>query len=201
MRLHLAAADLATADPQGGRLVVDPVRDTTTARWVHDPADLVPSTVADPFSFLREAPDEGVVAGRPDVLTFTSEVFDRPLDLTGPVSLHIGVGSSAPSTAVFAKLVDVAPDGTALMLTRGQVMVRRPDRSLPVRVDLAHLGYRLQAGHRLRVQLASSDFPLYLPHPGTDDDPWRAVEGRTSEQTMSAGGAAEAYLSVTTLAP
>jgi predicted acyl esterase len=201
MRLHLAAADLATADPQGGRLAVDPVRDTTTARWVHDPADLVPSTVADPFSFLREAPDEGVVAGRPDVLTFTSEVFDRPLDLTGPVSLHIGVGSSAPSTAVFAKLVDVAPDGTALMLTRGQVMVRRPDGSLPVRVDLAHLGYRLQAGHRLRVQLASSDFPLYLPHPGTDDDPWRAVEGRTSEQTMSAGGAAEAYLSVTTLAP
>ena len=89
------------------------------------------------------------------------------------MSLRIGVGSSAPSTAVFAKLVDVAPDGTALMLTRGQAMLRDPDPTRPVRVDLAHLGYRLPAGHRLRVQLASSDFPLYLPHPGTDDDPWR----------------------------
>ena len=55
----------------------------------------------------------------------------------------------------------------------------------------------MPAGHRLRVQLASSDFPLYLPDPGTDDDPWRAVEGRQSEQTLPAGGDAEASLSVT----
>jgi hypothetical protein len=198
MRLHLAAAHLAATDTSGGHLAREPAATTTTARWVHDPADLVPSMVADPFSFLREAPDEGPVAGRPDVLTFTSDAFDRPLDLTGPVSLHVGIGSSAPSTAIFAKLVDVAPDGTALMLTRGQAMLRDPDPSRSARIDLAHLGYRLPAGHRLRVQLASSDFPLYLPHPGTDDDPWRAVDDRASEQTLSAGGDAEAYLSVTT---
>ena len=73
-------------------------------------------------------------------------------------------------------------------------------RSRPVRVELAHVGYRLPEGHRLRVQLASSDFPLYLPHPGTDEDPWRAVDGRASEQTVSVGGDAEAYLSLTVVA-
>ncbi|HET9310784.1 MAG TPA: hypothetical protein VFP41_06130 [Actinomycetota bacterium] len=53
------------------------------------------------------------------------------------------------------------------------------------------------AGHRLRLQLASSDFPLYLPYPGTDDDPWRAIVGRPSEQTLRVGADIEAYVSLT----
>jgi uncharacterized protein len=52
-------------------------------------------------------------------------------------------------------------------------------------------------GHHLRLQLASSDYPLYLPYPGTDEDPWRAVTGRPSEQTLSVGGVSEAYVSLT----
>ncbi|MGZ8580879.1 MAG: CocE/NonD family hydrolase [Actinomycetota bacterium] len=197
LRLHLAAADRAVSDGEGGRLAPEPDATTTTARWMHDPADLVPSTVVNPFAFLHELPDERRVEDRPDVLTFTSEVLDRPLDLVGPVSVRVGVGSTAPSTALFAKLVDVGPDGSATMLTRGQIMLRSPDPSLTSRIDLAHMGYRVLAGHRLRLQLASSDFPLYLPHPGTEEDPWQAVMGHPSEQTLQAGGDVEAYLSVT----
>jgi predicted acyl esterase len=195
LRLHLAGADLAVAE--GGRLAGAPDPTTTTARWVHDPANLVPSTVVDPFAFLRELPDERSVEDRSDVLTFTSDVLDRSLDLVGPISVRVGVGSSAPSTALFAKLVDVSPDGRALMLTRGQLMVRSPDPSHPVRIDLSHTGYRVLPGHRIRLQLASSDFPLYLPYPGTDDDPWQVVTGRPSEQTLPVGGGSEAYLSLT----
>ena len=197
LRLHLAAADRALVDLDGGRLALDPDATTTIARWVHDPADLVASTVADPFSFLRALPDERSVGDRADVLTFTSQVFDGPIDLAGPVSLLVGVGSTAPSTALFAKLIDVDSDGSALMLTRGQLVVHDPDPSQPVRVDLAHVGYRLLPGHRLRLQLASSDFPLYLPHPGTAEDPWQATAGRPSEQTLQVGGGVEASLSVT----
>jgi predicted acyl esterase len=195
LRLHLASADLAPGG--GGRLVPAPAAAETTARWVHDPGDLVPSTVVDPFSFLRECPDEAAVAGRPDVLTFTTDTFDQPLDLVGPVSVQVCIASTAPSTAVFAKLVDVAPDGSALMLTRGQTMVRSPEPSRSVSIDLAHIGYRLLPGHRLRLQLASSDFPLYLPDPGTGEDPWRAVTGRPSEQTLRAGGDVETYVVLT----
>jgi putative CocE/NonD family hydrolase len=150
-----------------------------------------------PFAFLLEVPDERGVEDRSDVPTFTSDVLDLPLDLVGPVSLRLGVGSTAPSTALFAKLVDVGPDGSAMMLTRGQTMVRGPDPSRPVRIDLAHMGYRVPAGHRLRLQLASSDFPLYLPHPGTDENPWHAVTGRPSEQTLQVGGGSEAHMRLT----
>jgi predicted acyl esterase len=196
LRLHLASADRAP-DAGGGRLAAVPAPVGTTARWVHDPGDPVPSTVVDPFSFLREWPDEAAVAGRPDVLTFTTDAFDRPFDLVGPVSVRVCMGSTAPSTAVFAKLVDVAPDGSALMLTRGQAMLHGPDPSRPVSIDLAHIGYRVLVGHRLRLQLSSSDFPLYLPHPGTDDDPWRAIAGRPSEQNLRVGGDAEGFLGLT----
>jgi uncharacterized protein len=194
VRFHLAAADRALVDEDGGRLVDAPEPTTTTADWVHDPSNLVPSTVVDPFAFLRESPDERAVASRPDVLTFTSEALDRPLDLVGPVSVLVAVGSTAPSTAVFAKLADVRPDGRAMMLTRGQTMIRRPDPARPVLIRLSHTGYRMLPGHRIRLQLASSDFPLYLPYPGTDEDPWRAVKGSRSEQTLSAGGGSEAVL-------
>jgi predicted acyl esterase len=196
LRLHLGAADRATADVEGGRLLAAPDATTTTARWVHDPGNLVPSTVVNPFAFLLEFPDERGVEDRSDILTFTSEVFDRPLDLVGRVSVRIGVGSTAPSTALFAKLVDVSPDGSAMMLTRGQTMIRKADPSRSVRLGLGHVGYRVLPAHRLRLQLASSDFPLYLPHPGTDEDPWHAVTGRPSEQTLQVGGGSEAYVNV-----
>ncbi len=197
LRLHLAGADRAVSDRDGGQLVAEPESETTTARWTHDPADLVPSTVVDPFSFLRELPDERRIGDRTDVVTFTSDAIEGPLDLAGPVSLRICIGATAPSTAVFAKLLDVHPDGSALMLTRGQVTIRDPDPSRLVRIDLAHMGYRMLPGHRLGLQLASSDFPLYLPHPGTVEDPWHAVTGRPSEQTLRVGGDAGASLSVT----
>jgi hypothetical protein len=188
MRLYLTAADRATVDADGGGLSSEPDERGSEVRWTHEPGDLVPSTVRDPFAFLHEAPDERVVASRPDVLTFTSAVLDAPLDLAGPIEAQLAVRSTAPSTAVFAKLVDVAPDGAALMLTRGQTMVLITEGSVVTRIDLAHMGYRVPAGHRLRLQLASSDFPLYLPHPGTDEDPWQATSGKPSEQTLTAGG-------------
>jgi len=197
LRLHLTAADRATIDADGGGLRDAPDATKTTARWVHDPANLVPSTVVNPFGFLLESPDESSVEARPDVLTFTTEVLDRRLDLAGPVAVRVGLGSSAPSAHLFAKLVDVRPDGSTLMLVRGQTLVRDPDASRPVQVDLAHIGYRVLPGHRLRLHLASSDFPLYLPHPGTDENPWRAVTGRPSHQTLHVGGASDAFVCLT----
>jgi len=168
-------------------------------RWTHEPDDLVPSTGEDPFAFLREAPDERSVEARPDVLTFTSVPLSEPLDLAGPINVQVTVGSSAPSTALFAKLVDVAPDGTTLMLTRGQVNVRAIDGPRPVRISLSHMGYRVLPDHRLRLHLASSDFPLYLPHPGSDEDPWQVVKGTPSVQALTTGGDDSSYLDLTVL--
>src|SRR5262249_58869979 len=145
------------------------------------------SPLAAPFGFWRESPDERAVGSRPDVLTFPAEPHGRPLDLAGPVRLRVHVGSSAASMHVHAKLADVAPDGAARMLVRGQAHVQDPDPGGAVEISLGHTGYRLQPGHRLRVHLASSDHPLYLWHPGTGENPWRAIRGHRNQPTLVTG--------------
>jgi uncharacterized protein len=92
----------------------------------------------------------------------------------------------------------VFPDGSARMLQRGQSLAQRTDRGHPTRVELGHLGYRVQAGHRLRLQIASSDYPLYLWHPGTDENPWTATSTTPNEQRLRTGGSEGSFLSLWT---
>jgi predicted acyl esterase len=200
LRLFLDGLGTARAGPEGGALAAAASRGGSSARWVHDPANLVPSTVRDPFSFLHEFPDERGVQSRGDVLTFTTEASDVPLDLAGPVSAELSVSTTGPSMHVFVKLCDVDPDGAAHMLVRGQALAREPDPARPVRIDLGHTGYRLLAGHRLRLQIASSDFPLYLWHPGTAENPWTATRSEANEQTVHAGGDTPSHVSLSILA-
>jgi len=98
-----------------------------------------------------------------------------------------------------AKLADVAPDGSARMLVRGQAHVQDPDPGETVEISLGHTGYRLQPGHRLRVHLACSDYPLYIWHPGTGENPWHAIQGKRNEQTLVTGGSVPSHLSITVL--
>ena len=198
LRLYLGAAGRAASGPCGGALLAAPEA-AAKMTWVHDPADLVPSTVQDPFALLREYPDERDVELRGDVLSFTTEPFAEPLDLAGPVSLHLRVACSGPSMHLFAKLVDVAADGAAHMLTRGQALITAPDAAAVTVVDLNHCGYRLRPGHCLRLQLAGSDFPLYLAHPGTAEDPWFATRTTPNEQRLVTGGSAASHVRLTVL--
>jgi hypothetical protein len=160
-------------------------------RWEHDPANLVPDLSPDPSGYnqLLAAVDETVVQSRPDVLTFTRAPSPEPLDLAGPVTVGVRIDSTHASTQLVAKLVDVAPDDATLLLADGARIVHAHRYDGLVAVDLGDLGYRLRPGHRLRLELASSRFPRHLPHPGTDDDPWRATEGRSTRQTLRTGGA------------
>jgi hypothetical protein len=226
-RLHLADAPAATRDAAGGRLLAGPEAGGSAVSWTHDPADLVPSTVADPFSFLHEYPDERAVQSRGDVLTFTTAPLDHPLDLAGPVTVRLAAATTAPSCHLFAKLADVAPDGRALMLLHGAATVpgdslpaapgdslpAAPGDSLPAapgdgipagpattgraaELYLGHTAYRVRPGHRLRLAVACSDFPQYVPHPGTAESPWFATATKPSRQTLTTAGS---FVSLTVL--
>ena len=198
-RLVLGDAAAATRDVRGGSLGSS-VPEASVAEWTHDPADLVPSTVVDPFKFLLEYPDERAVEGRADVLTFTGEPLNDPIELAGPIRAQLQVASSGPSMDVHVKLVDVGPDGRALMLVRGQQKVAtHGGEPVAVTVDMAHMGYRLDRGHRLRLHVASSDFPLYVPHPGTEAAPWFATGTVTNRQLVFCGGADPSSVTITIL--
>lgn len=157
--------------------------------WTHDPEDPVPSSVENAFAFLLSRPDEAPLGDRADVLVFTAEPVVHDTDLVGPVSARATVRSDGPVMDVFVRLLDLAPDGAALRIARGQVHVARATASTPVEIDLGQLGYRLRAGHALRVHVSASDAPEFIVLPGTGEDPWGASETTTNTEHIVVGGA------------
>lgn len=197
--LYLADADAARGGPPGGALAECPPDASGQATWTHDPQNLVPSKVLDPFAFLLEYPDEHEYGVRDDVLVFSSAPYAEVVELSGPIELRARVRSSAPSMDLFARLLDVDPTGAARYIARGQIHIAEAPRGASVSISLCHAGYLLRPGHALRLHLAGSDFPEFLPDPGTGENPWLATETRRSEHRIWLGGDDPAYLTVTVL--
>ena len=144
-----------------------------------------------PDMFAHRAPFLPL-ASRPDVLVFQTAPLDTDLEVIGPVVAHLWIASDAPDTDVTAKLIDVHPPSTdfphgfALNLCEGILRCRyREDRSRPVplqpgvpvriAVELFPTANRFGAGHRIRLDIASSEFPHYdlNPQTGEAEGAWR----------------------------
>jgi putative CocE/NonD family hydrolase len=120
--------------------------------------------------------------------------------VTGPIEAVLYVSSSAPDTDFTAKLVDVAPDGFAMNLTDGIVRVSRrdggaepefiePGEVVEVRIDLGNTSNLFRAGHQIRLEVSSSNFPRFSRHTNTREQPELAGTPRVAEQTVHHGGA------------
>ena len=146
--------------------------------YLYDPRDPVPtvggaSFLPGLFIAANAGPrDQREVEQRADVLCYTSAVLERDLEVTGPVRLVLYVSSSALDTDFTGKLVDVHPDGTALILTDGILRARyRESLSAPqlmtpgevyrIEIDLVATANVFAAGHRIRLEVASANFPRF----------------------------------------
>jgi hypothetical protein len=109
-------------------------------------------------------------------LCFDSAPFDAPLQLLGGTRLSVEVSSDAPEAMVAARLVDLAPDGTASRITYGLLNLQHhagheraealiPGRRYRVEIELKDVAYELPKGHRLRIALSTAYWPLAMPSP------------------------------------
>ncbi|MBO2456245.1 CocE/NonD family hydrolase [Actinomadura violacea] len=170
--------------PEG--LAGEPPRSPSTVEWTHDPSDPVPSQGANPFAALFDRSDLNEIGDRDDVLRFTGPAVTEDTDLLGAVTLTL----SAPTgTHVHARLLDLA-DGAAFLIAKGQLHFDAP-RATAV-LDLQHVAYRLRAGHRLVLDVMSSDFPEYVP----DGDPWTTPPGPPAPRQITLGGPAPSRLHI-----
>jgi putative CocE/NonD family hydrolase len=183
----------------GGALADRAPEAPSEVSWTHDPGDLVPSRVDNPFAFLQQYPDEREYGERADVVAFSAPPVDDPIELAGPIEVTAVVRSTGPVMDVFARLLDVDPDGGARYVARGQVVVEPAAQDTLVRIALWHTGYLLRPGHGLRLHLTGSDFPEFVPHPGTGANRWLAAQTRTNDQTVRLGGDEPARLTITVL--
>jgi hypothetical protein len=160
-------------------------------------------------------------------LTWRTPQLSEPLALTGDSVLHLAAASSASDTDWFAKLSDVAPDGSETIITEGFLRASHRERdvarSTPDRpwhtntnpspiepgryydYDLAiwPTGYELGSGHRLQLRVTSYDFPTHLPgtfRAGPDNPAATSFQPMApATNTISQGGRDPSYLRITAL--
>jgi putative CocE/NonD family hydrolase len=159
-----------------GALSVAAPSNEAADRFVYDPAAPVP-TVGGPLccDALHLAPgprDQRQVESRSDVLVYLTPVLSEDMEVTGPVSLDLFAASTAVDTDYTAKLVDVGPDGFAQNLTEGILRARFrtstseatpivPGEVYEYAIDLWSTSNVFLKGHRIRVEVSSSNFPRF----------------------------------------
>jgi uncharacterized protein len=151
----------------------------------HDPDDPVPTgggRTLHPVPPEAGPLDQWDIEERPDVLVYTSASLDRDLTVIGQVRAHVTFASTADVADLTVKLVDVHPDGRAMLVVDSIRRVRtRSGRSVEVEVDVGATAMTFAAGHRIRVEIASSNYPRFDLSPA-------------AEQTVHRGGRAESRI-------
>jgi putative CocE/NonD family hydrolase len=161
-----------------------PPTDAEPSTFTYDPRDPVP-TVGGPtllpggwVTFNAGPRDQREVEARADVLCFTSAPITSDVEVTGPLSATLHAASSAVDTDWTCKLVDVWPDGRAMSvidgilrararngLEPGKTQLMEPGRVYRFDIDLVATSMVFKAGHRIRVEVSSSNFPRFDRNP------------------------------------
>ncbi|HEY4905421.1 MAG TPA: CocE/NonD family hydrolase [Candidatus Sulfotelmatobacter sp.] len=167
-----------------GSLSAVPPHSESPDRYSYDPSNPVP-TIGGPLccdsGHLAPGPrDQRAAEAREDVLVYSTPVFARDTEITGPISLELFAKSSAVDTDFTAKLVDVAPDGFAQNLTEGIIRARyrdsqgkstllNPGETYKFTIDLWSTSNVFLKGHVLRLEVSSSNFPRFDRNPNTGE--------------------------------
>jgi len=175
-RYYLHSSGKANSAAGDGMLSAEAAHREAPDSFVYDPAHPVP-TIGGPLCcdavHLPAGPrDQQQVESRPDVLVYSTPPLDADLEVTGPVTLDLYARSSAVDTDFTGKLVDVSPDGTAINLTEGILRARyrestsaatplMPGKVYHYTIDLWATSNVFLKGHKIRVEISSSNFPRF----------------------------------------
>jgi len=193
---YLHSAGSANTLDGDGRLDPAAPRDEPQDHFVYDPMDPVPTLGGCNLMACPIGPhDQRTAERRRDVLVYTSQPLEKELEVTGPVKVVLYAASSAPDTDWTGKLVDVHPDGRAFNLCDGILRARyresdrkltliEPDKVYRYEIDLWVTSNVFLPGHRLRIEVSSSNFPHFDRNPNTGHELGADSEMRSAAQTI-----------------
>lgn len=201
---YLHSRGAADRDLEDGTLDLSPPRNEPPDRYVYDPDNPVPTLGGnhsvcwtEAFHLIKPGPfDQRPVEQRPDVLTYTTPPMEADTEVTGPILLHLYAATDAPDTDWTAKVVDVHPDRRAINITEGNLRARfrrsvhappellEPGRVYAYTVELQPTSNVFLKGHRIRLEVSSSNFPLWDRNPNTGHEQGRDAELRIARQTV-----------------
>jgi putative CocE/NonD family hydrolase len=144
--------------------------------YVYDPEDPVTTIGGNTYSSICGPQDQTPLYNRSDIISFTGEPFSDHLLICGRTSVVLYVSSNATDTDFTAKLVDVYPDGRNMLVQDGIIRMRwrdslvtptlmQNDTVYEVTIDLWSICYVFSFGHRMRLDISSSNFPRFSVNP------------------------------------
>ncbi len=210
-RMYLSSGGNANSLSGDGRLVDRVPGREPADTLLDDPLNPVP-TLGGGCCTEVVSRDQTPIEQRPDVLVYTSAPFDQPVEIAGYLSVTLHVSSSAVDGDVMVKLVDVYPDGKAYNLTDTAQRLRYRDGILreslmePGKIYEVTLGQmafatRFEAGHRLRLEIAGTNFPEYERNLHTGGRNWDETQPRTARLTVHHDEAHPSFLQLPVVEP
>jgi len=182
-----------------GLLSRDEPQDEPPDTYVYNPLHPVPTAGgrggAAEGGFVAGPIDQARVERRADVLCYATRELGQDVEVTGPLNLHLFAATSCKDTDFTAKLVDVYPDGRAYNIADGIVRARyrnsisQPELLTPGEVvefiiRLGPASQLFRRGHRIRIDIASSNFPTYDRNLNTGNRVGEDSEGIPALQTV-----------------
>jgi putative CocE/NonD family hydrolase len=179
---YLESGGKANSLSGDGALADQPGHKASADTFEFDPNRPVPTrggaVCCNPKVFPWGPFDQRPVEERKDVLVYSTKPLKQPVEVAGPVNVVLWVSTSARDTDFTAKLVDVFPDGTARNLTDGILRLRyrnslekpelaRPGEVYRITVDAGVISNLFLKGHRIRIEVSSSNFPRFDRNPNT----------------------------------
>ncbi len=170
--------------PGGGVSRQVPKQETSSTSYDYDPKDPVPTILARPNDWLNRPPlDQRPLRGRADLARFVSLPLTAPVEIAGPVRAELFVSTTAKDTDFFVRVLDIYPDGfEALMVSRPMRLRYREgfdwavgakkNKIYRIEVDLWSLAMVFGKGHRIGIEITSSDSPRFDRHSNT----WEPVK-------------------------
>lgn len=193
---HLHSAGRANTSAGDGTLNRSKPEAEPADHFIYDPAHPIPTTGGNNLVGPPAGPfDQSAIEKREDILVYTSSPLEQALEVTGPVKVMLYASTSARDTDFTAKLVDVHPDGKAYNLCDGILRARFGESRTATRlvepgevnrfeIDLGVTSNLFKPGHRMRVEVSSSNFPRFDRNPNTGHEFGADTEWVKAEQTV-----------------
>lgn len=182
----------------------------TPDQFTYDPGNPAPTYGGDicctPDPKNPDGPlDQREVEKRSDVLVYSTPALKRGMEITGPVEALLYVSSSAKDTDFTVKLVDVYPDGAAYNIQEGILRARyrdgfdrkvwmEPGQVYPLKVSLLATSIYIPAGHRIRLEISSSNFPRFDRNLNTGGNNYDETKWVLARNTVHHSAGKSSYL-------
>jgi hypothetical protein len=213
MTFYLSSGGKANTLNGDGTLVLTPPSTDKPDLFTYDPMAPVPTrggyrVTSDPEG-LGGSFDQRKIEERPDVLVYTSEPFKEGVEVTGPIVPTLYVSSDAKDTDFTVKVIDVYPDGRAYNLDESIQRMRyrdgydkppvwmEPGKVAKVTLQPLATSNFFDVGHRLRVEVTSSSFPLYERNLNTGGRNFDEVTGVVAHNVVHHSASFPSSLTVT----